>query len=271
MSNQAIKERIRKLLNLAHDDGAADAEAESALRFARRLMLAHNVDESDIEQPRDPHEMAADVEYGSVDHYTTGARLSQWESTLAWSIVELIGTVGHYISGTGEARTPHGTLDYDDRGQTRKARRIAFYGPEEDCRDAVEMLREWTLTISAMARLRYGGALRGEGRSYAEGFTAALWDKVKTMKREERKAIEEKRTMQIGEGQECTALVLAGAHELMVAKKEKGKEWLASQGIKLGRASGRGGGEHHGSAYRAGRSDGSRAQLTRGRREKITG
>jgi len=50
MDTTRIKEKIRKLLNLAEDDGAMEGEINNALNFARRLMLQHNISEEDIKQ-----------------------------------------------------------------------------------------------------------------------------------------------------------------------------------------------------------------------------
>ena len=47
MDLEDIKRKIRALSALGHDQGATEAEAENALRFARALMLKHGIDERD--------------------------------------------------------------------------------------------------------------------------------------------------------------------------------------------------------------------------------
>jgi len=43
-----IKERIRKLLNLANDDAAMGGEVRNAIAFAERLMATHHLSEADL-------------------------------------------------------------------------------------------------------------------------------------------------------------------------------------------------------------------------------
>lgn len=47
----AIVDRIKKLLALARDKGASEAEAATAMRMASELMLKHNIDEPTEEVP----------------------------------------------------------------------------------------------------------------------------------------------------------------------------------------------------------------------------
>jgi len=58
MALDNVKDTIRKLLNLAENDGAADGEIDNALRFARRLMHQHHLSEEDIDRS-DPDSKAA--------------------------------------------------------------------------------------------------------------------------------------------------------------------------------------------------------------------
>ena len=263
-----VKETIRQLLNLAENDAAAELEAENALRFARRLMLRHNIDQADLEAPRDPHEIAADAETVNYDQqgaYSHRGFIAAWEKRLAWAIDQLVGTVNHYYEGgTQLRRNVRGTLEYDAKGMPRKGRRIVFYGPKGDVRDSVELFDEWSQTIIAMARLRYGGIVKGPGRSYAEGFAAALYAKVRKIHGEERRAIADERDR-------STALMLYNAHAIMQAKRQRAEGWLKEQGIRLRTVSSSSAGHHHGEAYTAGRSDGTKASFRRQRTPRLEG
>lgn len=258
-ATEKARAQIRKLLALGHDDGATEAEAENALRFARRLMLAHHLTEGDVTE-RDPHENAARAErvsYGQAAGWTTGAGMTAWEATLGWAIVDLVGTVGWY-KASGLRRTPAGALLYGNDGNPQRSTRVTFYGPEDDARDAIALYDEWSITVAALARMRFGGALRGEGRSYAEGFTRALREKVGKIDKAEREQIT------AGRDNGCTALALVNARALIVAKKQGAENWLRhTQGLKLRKSSSNRGGRFHGNAYEAGRSDGQRANFSR--------
>lgn len=278
-----IKRKIRGILAIGNDEsGATEAEAENALAFARRLMLRHQLTEADIAQggERTAHEIAADTEYDTVTAYTKGAKMSTWAGWLTHAINGLVGTTQCYIGNCGVTkRTEAGTLDFDESGQEQKACEVIFYGPAEDCRDAKALFEEWSILIAALARMKFGGALRGEGRSYAEGFATALCTKVNDMKKREREQIESAKGQTVGlldattvahgedqftQGQECSALVVIKSNELMLAKKERGSEWLREEkGIRLQKGSRGGGGRHHSDAYGAGQSDGRKADFHR--------
>lgn len=278
-NNEKAKATIRALLNLANDDGAADAEIENALRLARREMLKHNLTEEDVaeEKARTPEEIAADTEYAQRDGYATGANLAAWEGQLGMVIADLVGTVGVYRNHAQARRTSHGTLVMDANGRTKRQARMTFYGPAEDVRDASELFEEWAEIIQAMAMMKFGGSKRGEGRSYAEGFVVGMRSKVQKIVREERKLIEErtdgtKALPGVHPGAATTALVLVKQHSLIAAKKTHGEEWLReSEGIKLRKGSGGGGGRHHGNAFGEGKTDGAKANISHSRTKKITG
>lgn len=262
MNTDKIKDRIRKLLNLANDSGAFEGEIDNAMRFARRLMLEHNITENDLGQPCDPHEEAAKVEYSAAYVYSQGAKLSLWEGFLAFAVEKLVGTVGCYHAksqGQVAKRTSIGTLAFDANGKTQLASVIRFYGPAEDVRDAVEIYNEWSHTIAAMARLRYGGALRGEGADYAKGFAGALQRKVAKLVEEEKLLIAESGSR---------ALVVRGAHDLIAAKRSRADDWLREEGV--GRLA-KGGRAHvdMSEAYRSGMADGDKADFSRQRALKL--
>lgn len=278
-----IKRKIQGILAIGADDsGATEAEAENAMAFARRLMLRHQLTEADIAKggERTAHEIAADTEYDTVTAYTEGAKMATWASWLTHAINGLVGTTQSYIGNRGVTkRTAAGTVDFDNQGEAKKACEVVFYGPAEDCRDAKALFEEWSVLIAALSRMKFGGALRGEGRSYAEGFASALYNKVKQMKRDEHRKIESAKGQTIGlldaatvahgedqftRDKDCSALVVVKSNEIMLAKRERGSEWLRKEkGIRLGSGRAGGGGRHHSGAYSAGQADGRKADFSR--------
>jgi hypothetical protein len=50
MTEDTVRDKIRKLLALANDEGAADNEAETAMRQANKLMKKHNIDLAALHQ-----------------------------------------------------------------------------------------------------------------------------------------------------------------------------------------------------------------------------
>lgn len=51
MTQDKISDRIRKLLTLARDGGATEAEAARAMELATRLMLEHGISEASVNKP----------------------------------------------------------------------------------------------------------------------------------------------------------------------------------------------------------------------------
>ena len=261
-----IKDKIRKLMNLANDSGAFDGEIDNALRFARRLMLEHNIDEKELGQPQDPIEAAAKTQYAQADAFTHGTDLSLWESVLKNAICDLIGTIGCYRAhGKVEKRNEAGMLQFDSHGKTMRSTKLCFYGPAEDVRDAAMLFHEWTHVISAMARLKFGGCFHGDGRSYAEGFTQGIQNTVDQIKREEKILISRPDTMNTS-----GALVVRNSTDLMTAKKNQATVWLRREaGITL-RTTTRSANHNNPGAFGAGMNDGKKANFSRSKILKIS-
>ena len=255
-----IKKTIRDLLNLSENDAAFEAEAEKALRIARRLMLRHHIDQSDLEEERtqDAVDAAADVEYGRQECYSETSGIAGWERSLNSMICKLIGTINWYFS-TGEyKRTRYGAKIYLEDGKAKRAARITFYGPTSDCLDALELVDEWRQVIMAMARLKVGTVFRGPGRSYCEGFVRALWGSVRKIEEEEEE------TQALPDVDRSTALMIRNSTAIMVAKKEKGKKWLKEVAhVKLSGSANPSKARHNAEAYGQGKADGSRASVAR--------
>lgn len=182
-----IKQRIRLLLNLAENDGATEGEIDNALRFARRLMDAHHLSEDDI--PGNVHDAAAEAECKEMarDHaYGNGTSLASWEKSLASFTSAFVGGVGVYIGGPKEYRDSKGMLKFDERGRAVTRGTVIFYGLADEVQLATALFDDLRGTIAAMARLKFGGALRGDGRSYGDGFVSGLYERVKKFREEDK-------------------------------------------------------------------------------------
>lgn len=276
MNLEKIKEQIKKITALANDEGATEEEAENALRFARRLMLKNNLKPEDLEEAKGGDEIAADadaVEYGTSKASSQSRNLAQWETNLSYAVAELIGTVQCYRMSAQQVKTSTGSLVFNSRnGKPKVATPVVFYGPEEDCQDAVELFNEWSHVIASLARLKYGEAMKGDGRCYAEGFTRGLQEKVNKIRKEETEISQKDRALLAGSDR-CTALMVVNATAVMDAKKARGSEYLRKElNIKLStRSRSRSYRHFNGDAFGAGKADGSRADFNRTRKPKLTG
>ncbi len=284
MNLDKVKKQLAAILaKTTGEAGTTEEEARNALAFARRMMLRHQLTEADIgpAKAKTPHEIAADTEYDEAATYTDGATYTKWQGLLAMALQELIGTVGVYVDGAAgrvTKRKADGSIVYDRKGQPVQAHRFIYYGPAEDVRDARELFEEWQTLVMALARAKHGGAFRGPGRSYAEGFCNGLYRKVRDMRQEERALVAKGGAPAItvgdaalvaaaeAEGQACSALVVAGALQVMDAKRAKASDWLRGQrpaGFRLARHGAGQGGRYYGDAYQEGLTDGRKADVSR--------
>lgn len=79
---ESVLEKIRKLLALAEDKSASTGEVENALKMAQRLMIKHNIEESEIELSLD------DINEEFVDdNYIHGEK-----RYFAWDVLTTIGS-----------------------------------------------------------------------------------------------------------------------------------------------------------------------------------
>jgi len=264
----SIRRKIRALTNLGNDAGATEAEAENALRFARALMLQHNVSAADI------HEQAAEAErvtYANECEAGIGQKHSAWNGALAMAVSDLIGTVRCYRSRTQEVRrSESGAAVIGTNGQPETGASFSFYGPSDDVQEARAIFREWATTIAALARIHYGGALRGPGASWSSGFVSGMHESIQAMHREERALLAQHQAGQLTHDSAATsnALVLASALPTIAAKREAAAVWLRhEQGVRLGGSSRRASVSDSG-AYSAGRAVGRQSGVSRATKQR---
>ncbi len=256
---EKIKATISKLLNLAKGS-TFDGEIENAMRHARKMMMENNISENDLHLDESPKQMAEREEYGKQKVNTNATSAVPWERILVRAICLLIGTVKNYRDENKvELRNAIGILIFNANEEIQYRQQLVFYGPIDDAIEATAMFREWSEIIISMARLKYGGCFRGQGRDYADGFAQSLLDGVQKAIAGETKQIE----MEKGSGKE---LVIVRANEIILAKKQKAIEWLASTGVRLHNHSGAGV-RSSSDAYSHGRSDGGKTSM--GRNQKL--
>ncbi len=261
--NEKIKDKIRKLLNLANNEAAFEGEARNAMSFARRLMIQHNIPEDSLGNPQDRYTTVNDTIYAECNAYTFGRDMTKWESTLMHAIDLLIGTTSHYRTRDKVKKmNAHGKVEHGPRGEDRTVSRLVFYGPVEDARDAVEIFNEWVHIIVTVSKMKYGSYVRGGARSYCEGFAWGLYTNMKQM-REEEKAAEN-----VYKG--GSALVVFNAINLMEEKRKGAVVWLAKEKhikIRTGKSHRNRGDSRE--DFDRGATDGKKADFSREQKAKI--
>lgn len=244
MSVDRIKDRIRKLLSVASNDAAASGEIENAMRFAQALMAQHHIDEEDVHAAAGAEDRPREYDRGGS--FTEGVRLTTWESNLTDIVGDLCG-VKCYIESQS-VKKKDGRIVFGSDGLSLKATKIVWYGEVGDVREAGEIYNEWQTTIAATARLKFGGALQGDGLYYCLGFVRSMRDANRPT---------------ADQAPEAKAIMLRG-QSIVLARKNAASDWLKTQGVKLTSRGGGGGcGTGDGSAYGEGRKDGTGVSLSR--------
>lgn len=271
---ESIKNRIRKMLRLAADDGAAEGEIQTALEGAQYLLARHQLDQDEVmaegqEQPADlrsPEEIARDCEYGRTASFSTIGRAPQWQDWLASAVAKFLGTVQTYKAPDSRYTKPTGIVANDGKPVTS----WVFYGPCDDCEFARDLHQELMLACAATAKLKFGGGIvKGPARDYCDGFAMGLYRKIE----ESQKAMEtDPLRISSATAPQSTALTvidLKRSGEIIVAKREQASDWLQqSTGIKLRTRSTKSRWVRDTGAYNAGRADGASQTLT-GRAKRI--
>lgn len=271
MSDRA-KETVRKLLAVANDSAASEAEIENAMKHAARLIDQHQIDRAELEAKTDGTAQA-EQPMGRHAAQTTATNFSTWEKTLAQAVAKIFGNVACYSDNAKPVqRMPNGIAATDRNGTAKRVSQFQYYGPTEDAQEAAALFQEWSIAIATMAVRRWGGAYRGDGAAYAEGFTSALYRKAKELDDARRQITVAAKAVPAAIGGTVApvygALAVAGSTSL-AARNEKtrtdARQWLkTSLGINLGTSYGSGGSRSGSSEARAeGRAHGQAASFGR--------
>lgn len=228
-------DRVRKLLNLAKGDGAAEGEIRNAMKAASDLIAEYQIEQIELEAAKETVET---TNYAK-DFTSFGvSRGAPWMSTLANAVALAVGSVQVYVSREPVKKGVFGREEIESG--------VVFYGPDSEVILAKEIFQEWLLVIATISVGRYGGSFRGEGREYAIGFATSLYEIAKDLYKHKAEAALP--------GATSTAIIPVEA--ALARKREEASSWLRSQGIILEKSerycSIRSGSE----AYSQGRSDG---------------
>jgi len=259
-----IKTKIMGLLNISKDDAASEAEIETAVRLARRMMERHHLSEDDlVDSPEDQEQAARDAEKANTGT-AVGRKIYRWEKTLAIYVRDLIGGIGCYTSGLEAAKTPAGLVIRDGAGRCTYSRHVYFYGIAEDVQTACRLYDELRTAVIALARIRYGSVYKGDGGRYAEGFIDGLQIQME-------KETEQKKLAAGLQTNRQQMVLIERRNHLIRVKKQTAENWLRnSEGVKLRNSPISEGANGSESAFRSGRQDGASYNVNTARTLKIS-
>lgn len=185
--------RIRKMLALANDAAATEAERDTALQMVYKLLAKHNLSMTDVAPARaERRTQSTELFYGRP-----------WALTVCKAVAELF-FCAYFVSPSSEKNMVH----------------HYFVGKESNAITALEMARYLVGSIRKEARRRQRELSENMTwqRSFCLGAASRLWARVKELQKQE------------SEATPGTALVLANLYE---RERSENKGWLAEQGVSL--------------------------------------
>lgn len=180
MDTQAAIDRIRKLIKHAQGEGATEAELDSYMAKARKIMEEFNLDDKAIAES----EVAKDTAYDSMKYergFSRSGSLWQGDTDLAYVVGVVCGT-RHF---TGFRNTSDdGRVYYGRTGRVQTRHFIMWYGMPRDVAVSMALYAELKATVETMAAFRgYGSSGMNQAfRSYYLGFVNRLWQKANEQK-----------------------------------------------------------------------------------------
>lgn len=211
--------------------GASQAEAETSIKMAKKLMLAYNLSQAEVDASESEETAAIDkiVEMGDLEHYADPAHY-ECELTM----------VCQHLFNVKPVRT-----HYFDKVSGKMRRKLVFYGYETDVVLAKSVFKILRDDIHALEKQLGKGVDLTTRLHYKRGIVHELIARAK----------EQVRDATAEELNKCTAL--------MVVKDKAINDYIAKELGKLrqGRAY-----NHHDAAYAQGRTDGRKVSLNFGKR-----
>jgi hypothetical protein len=153
----------------------------------------------------------------------------------------------------------NGFAVFDSNGVRKHAKRVAYYGAEDDCEVAVQLYYELQEAIQTMAIIRFASWAKGDGGAYCEGFVSGLKEaNIKSIQR-----LKDTDT-------QTNALMLV-SEQTQLAIRKGANEYLSKElNIKLRKGAGSQGAKGSGEARNEGMRDGRNYDAQRpGRTGKI--
>lgn len=214
-TREKIVDRVRKLLNLAANDAAAEGEIRNAMKAASRLIAEYQIEQTELEASGE----SADPTYKQGFQSYGVSRPASWMGTLAMAVAKAVGSVGVYRTSRSVRKGAFGR-EASEAG-------VEFYGIDADVDLARDVLNEWLIVIATMVAGKYGGGgFQGDGLAYARGFANALYNIAADI-------YKDKALPPCTDPQQSTSIVPVVA--ALAKKRAEADAWLKEQGIRLGK------------------------------------
>jgi hypothetical protein len=168
----SILSKLEALMKRTRENGASEAEVESAMAVARKLMDQHNIAMEEI-LLKEQQGGAQTIDVVEQD-VRTSAKKDRFEHYLM-----------HAASDICDVKWYWKTFKL---GGGRKQITLVFYGMKHDVLAAKLLFLELLVTVRAMARVKVGKGWTQRHYYYCDGFTAGLMQKAAQLKAQSQQA-----------------------------------------------------------------------------------
>jgi hypothetical protein len=244
-TDNKILRRVRKMLNLANDAGATEAERDTAMKHVHATLAKYNISMTQVEAGE------AQEKRGQLSEAFLG---KPWAIRISAAVARMCFCHYHYCTMGGNA------------GPTQKALHV-FVGLDSNMTTAKEMARFVVESVNREAQ-RYQRSIGGgyaDYRAFAQG--AAERIRLRCFKIEDdakrngvARDVEDDTQMQAAAKSSMTSLVLASVYK---KEEDANKEWLEQHKIRLGKGRSQTVDKSRGYAHRAGAEYGDKVSLNR--------
>lgn len=188
--HEAAVARIRKLMEHANCEGSTEAEMESYLSKARKMMDELGITEDVVLSAQDEEsKRRQDAETTDESVVSRVGAVPMFFRRTAQAVCYVTDTA--IYTSTREETKPDGTVVRNKHGQARRREHIVFYGLKRDVAVAKELYAELHASIHAMAWMRCGKAgWSSSHMSYAMGFADKLCSRASALRYESKDAQE---------------------------------------------------------------------------------
>jgi hypothetical protein len=160
MSREKIIEKIRNLFKRTADNGASEAEVETAMKIAHKMMETHAIEMADLLDKQSKTLGIDDIEQQCV---RTHCKIDRWEKRMAMCVCMMTDTKCYFSQS-----------HVIEKGKIVKKHHVTYYGQSDDVAAAFAMYVELLIVFKTMARHRLGKKWTQAHYHYMEGFGTGM-------------------------------------------------------------------------------------------------
>jgi len=179
---EAILEKLKNLLNRTAKNGASEAEVETAMKMAQKLMEKHQIDLSEVTATAKAGEMGV-VERAAAPV----AKVDVWMRTVASCVCEITNTKC-YIARNYKRDDSGNLARTKQTGRPTLVFEVFFYGLPSEVDAAVMLYFEYLIVFRSMARYSLGQKWTQAHFHYMQGFGMGILDQLREESAEAAKA-----------------------------------------------------------------------------------